>query len=249
MNIAALLTKTARRFAERPAVALADTPGLTYGALAHRAAQLAETLQRRFGLRPGDRVALTMKNCPAYIETLYGVWYAGLTAVPVNAKLHPREFAYILDHCAARLCFATSDLVDTVAPLVAEIDTLEHVFAVGDSDYNALFGDDTMPPQDVDPNDVAWLFYTSGTTGQPKGAMLTHRNLLLMTLSYFADIETISPADTIIHAAPISHGSGLYGLPHVAKGAKQFANQVTRSRVRVATPAEADESRRDREKR
>ena len=217
MNIASFLTKAARTFAARPAVSLGTAASLTYEALASRVAQLAGTLIHRFGLQPGDRVAFAMSNSPEYVEMLYAVWYAGITAVPMNAKLHPREFAYILDNSGTRLCFATPDLVETVAPLTQEVASLDAVIATGDADYQALCTGEGIPMCDVAPEAVAWLFYTSGTTGRPKGAMLTHRNLLVMTLSYFADIDTITPYDCMIHAAPMSHGSGVYGLPHVAK--------------------------------
>jgi long-chain acyl-CoA synthetase len=216
MNVASFLTKAARTFAERPAVSLGTETCLTYGALCNRVAQLAGTLTHRCGLQPGDRVALAMSNSPEYVEILYAVWHAGLTAVPMNAKLHQREFAYILANSGARLCFATPDLVETVAPLTQEVAGLEAVIATGDAEYWAHCTGEAMAMRDVAPDATAWLFYTSGTTGRPKGAMLTHRNLLVMTLSYFADIDTITPYDCTIHAAPMSHGSGLYGLPHVA---------------------------------
>ena len=221
MNVASFLTKAARTFGERPAVSLGTEPYCTYGALGNRVAQLAGTLTHRYGLQPGDRVALAMRNSPEYVEILYAVWHAGLTAVPMNAKLHQREFAYILENSGARLCFATPDLIETVAPLTQEIAGLEAVIATGNAEYCACCTGESMAMRDVAPDAIAWLFYTSGTTGRPKGAMLTHRNLLVMTLSYFADIDTITPYDCTIHAAPMSHGSGLYGLPHVAKAAHQ----------------------------
>jgi acyl-CoA synthetase (AMP-forming)/AMP-acid ligase II len=219
MNVASFLTKAARTFADRPAVSSGTALYLTYGALSRRVAQLAGMLTSRRGLQPGERVALAMSNCPEYLEILYAVWHAGLTAVPMNAKLHQREFAYILDNSGARLCFATPDLVETIAPLTQEVASLDAVIATGDAGYQACCTGEGMPMRDVAPDAVAWLFYTSGTTGRPKGAMLTHRNLLVMTLSYFADIDTITPHDCTIHAAPMSHGSGLYALPHVAKAA------------------------------
>ncbi len=221
MNVASFLTKAGRTFAARPAVSLGTEPYLTYGALSSRVAELAWALTHRSGLQPGDRVALAMSNRPEYVEILHAVWHAGLTAVPMNAKLHRREFAYILEHSGTRLCFATPDLVETVAPLAQEVASLEAVIATGDTGYRAYCTGERMPMRDVAPDAIAWLFYTSGTTGRPKGAMLTHRNLLVMTLSYFADIDTLTPDDCTIHAAPMSHGSGAYGLPHVAKAANQ----------------------------
>jgi acyl-CoA synthetase (AMP-forming)/AMP-acid ligase II len=159
-----------------------------------------------------------MSNCPEYLEVLFAIWHAGLTAVPINAKLHPKELAYILDHSGASVCFVSADLAEAVAPLASEIDGLSEVIAVGDGAYKNLFKGLGIPVQRVEPGATAGLFYTSGTTGRPKGAMLTHRGLLMMTLSYFADIDSVSEYDCMIHAAPMSHGSGLFSLPVLAKG-------------------------------
>lgn len=80
---------------------------------------------------------------------------------------------------------------------------------------------ESLPAHASAPEDVAWLFYTSGTTGRPKGVMITHRNVLCMSLCYFSDVDSISAGDCILHAAPMSHGSGMYNFPHVIAGANQ----------------------------
>jgi long-chain acyl-CoA synthetase len=178
-------------------------------------------LRAAFGLEPGDRVALVMRNAPEYVELLLAGWWAGLAMVPANARLHARELAYIIGHSGARVAFVTPDLIDAVGPLEASVDTLERVVEVGSAEYRTLLAGDPAPMTDVAADEVAWLFYTSGTTGQPKGAMLSHRNLLAMTLAYFADVDQVAPGDAILHAAPMSHGSGLYILPHAAKAACQ----------------------------
>jgi long-chain acyl-CoA synthetase len=217
MNLAAWLVRAGKNQGERPALARGDAVISDYRRLAERAARLAAALKARLGLRHGDRVALTMKNCPEYVEALFAVWHAGLTAVPVNAKLHASEFSYILENSGARVAIATPDLAPTIGAL--GVDGLERVFEVGSAVYDALFQEEPAPIATVEATDVAWLFYTSGTTGQPKGAMLTHRVLTAMTLNYFADIDGVSPADCILHAAPMSHGSGLYILPHIVAAA------------------------------
>jgi len=185
----------------RPAVALGPHVLLTYAQLHDRASRIAGGLTRRHGLKPGDRVALAMRNAPEYVELLFAAWIGGFVAVPINASLHPREIAWIIENSGARVRFGA----DGIAP--------------GGTDYAALLAADPAPFRDAAPDDPAWLFYTSGTTGRPKGATLTHKNLQALIAAYLADVDRISADDCIIHAAPMSHGSGLYILPHVAQSA------------------------------
>ncbi|KJS34310.1 MAG: AMP-dependent synthetase [Rhodospirillaceae bacterium BRH_c57] len=214
MNVAALLDRTARVHGARPAVAHGGHDVLTYAQLARRAGALAAGLRTRLGLAVGDRVAIFAHNVPAYVETLFAVWQAGLVAVPVNAKLHPRELAWILEHSDARAVFATPDLAGLITGPVPVLD-------MAGADTAGMAEGVPMGVEPRAPDDLAWLFYTSGTTGRPKGAMLSHRNLMSMTACYFMDVDSIAPDDSLLHAAPMSHGSGFYILPHVAAAAKQ----------------------------
>ena len=209
MNTARLLYASAQRLPDMPALARGTRTVATYGQFAQRVARLAAGMLGRHRLVPGDRVALAMKNCPEYYEVMFACWHAGLVAVPINAKLHAREFAYILENSGAKLCFVTPELEAKVA----------HGVSIASRDFVQLFEAEPAAVAEVAPGDVAWLFYTSGTTGVPKGAMLTHANLLSATQAYFSDIDRLGPGDSILQAAPMSHGSGMYGLPHVAMGA------------------------------
>ncbi len=221
MNLANLLIRSGRSRRDSPAVALGAALLWRHGELAERVARLAGALRQDFGLRSGERVGLAVKNCPEFLELLYACWHAGLAAVPINAKLHPMELGYILGHSSARLCFATPDLAVAIGEQAANLEHLTEVIDVHTPDYRRLLDNEPFDLVPRDPDDLAWLFYTSGTTGRPKGAMLSHRNLLSMTLCYFADVDNIASGDCILHAAPLSHGSGLYGLPHLAAGVCQ----------------------------
>lgn len=222
MNIANLLARSARTFPDHPAVSHGARAWLSYRDLMIRVAELAAALRESLHLQPGDRVALAMANCPEYIEVLYATLYAGLAAVPMNAKLHPRELAYILDNSGARVCFSTPDLTQAIDALRGTAAGLDRVIEVGSAEYRKLrTGARPAGMHASAPNDVAWLFYTSGTTGRPKGVMITHRNLIAMSLCYFSAVDTIAPGDCILHAAPMSHGSGQYNFPHMLAGANQ----------------------------
>jgi len=219
MNYAALIAKAARLWGENPAISKGSKTVLSFRQLIDRAGRIGASLREVHGLKPGERVGFFMKNVPEYFEAWLGAWQAGLAAVPINAKLHPKEVAFILDHSGARALFATDDLAASLGDAKAEVPGLERVFVAGSKDYGALIGDRWIPAADVEPDQLAWLFYTSGTTGRPKGAMLSHRNLLMMTMSYLADIDPIQPSDSWISAAALSHGAGCYAWPHMARAA------------------------------
>ena len=222
MNVAAWMQRNGLAFANRPGISVGTHVHATYAQWAARVRSIGGALAALPGMVPGERVALAMTNRAEYLEVLFAVWHAGLFAVPINAKLHREEFRYILGHSGARLAFVSPDLAGTIAPLQGDLPELARVVVVGDDEWRRMATHDGIDLVPRAPGDPAWLFYTSGTTGRPKGAVLTHRNLLMASLSYFADVDWVSPRDAILHAAPLSHGSGLYALPHIAKGANNI---------------------------
>jgi long-chain acyl-CoA synthetase len=116
MNLALWLERAGLSHGDRPALGLGARVVRNYREVAGRAARLAASLRQRFGLQPGERVAIAAKNCPDYVELMFGIWHAGLAAVPANAKLHGRELGYILEHSGARVCFASDGLDAEIAP-------------------------------------------------------------------------------------------------------------------------------------
>jgi long-chain acyl-CoA synthetase len=218
-NLAALLLRSARRFPALPAVAVGTAVRHSYEALAARVIRLAGALGGA-GLKAGDRVLLVASNCGEYIEALFACWHAGLCAVPVNSKLHPQELAYVVQHSGARWAFVDAVWAAALGGRAGEAPALERIVEFGSAAYERLLGGAARgEPAAVASADPAWLFYTSGTTGRPKGAALSHGNLQAMSLCFLADVEAVAPGDAILHAAPLSHGSGLYVLPHVLNAA------------------------------
>ena len=219
MNIATLLYATAQATPRHPAVT--DVKGsLTYEQLASRTKKIAHNLIDEVGLSQRDKVVVCMDNCVEFIEVLFACWSAGLTVVPVNSKLHSREVRYIVEDSQARLCIATDNQWQA---LVSEIgdDFATRIINVASPSYTALSDGNGEIVTEVSSEEAAWVFYTSGTTGRPKGAVISHGALLFMTMCYFADIDFVSEDETQLHVAPLSHAAGLYALPHIAKGGHQ----------------------------
>ena len=165
---------------------------------------------------------LCMENCAEFLEMLFACWAASLCAVPINSRLHADEVTYIARDSRARLLVATPGLAAALGQLEGSVETLSRIVATASDGYAALLErEPPMRPIEGSPTDRAWLFYTSGTTGKPKGAVLTHRNLLFMSHCYYADIDALDECDTCLHAGPLSHGAGLYALPHLLRGGHQ----------------------------
>lgn len=219
MNLSHTLQTVARHLPQAPAITFAGRQ-LTYGAFEHQVACIAGALRNRHGLKTGDRVAIVMDNCLEFLPALYGIWRAGLAAVPVNSKLHPKEVAWIVGDCGAKLIVATAALADTLGTFANH--AWPRVLIAGTREWMAMLFSDPIIETENDADREAWIFYTSGTTGRPKGAILTHRNLLFAAHAYYADIDFLDAQDCMLHAAPLTHGSGLYALAHIARGSHQI---------------------------
>lgn len=217
MNIANWLDASARRTPGAPALYYGTELHADYQGFAARARRIGQGLVRNHGISEGDRVAIFLKNCPEMLELIFGIWWIGAVAVPINAKLHAKEVAFILTDSGAGLVVSDNgDVGDRAgARECPEI-------ALGGADWQRLTqtGEDLGVPLARDREDLAWLFYTSGTTGRPKGVMLSHFNLMAMSMCYATDVDQVSPEQTVLYPAPMSHGGGLYCLPFIRAGAR-----------------------------
>ncbi len=192
----------------------------TYGQFAERTHRLANAL-RDLGIRKGDRVAFITYNTHQLLEAYYGVIEADAILNPINVRLTPQDIGYILNHSASKVVFYHKDFAPLVQGMQGALSETKH-FVVMEGDvegmatheYEGLLASASPEyhyPQ-FEENDVAELFYTSGTTGKPKGVALTHRNLHLHAL-YAALAIGYTDEDVILHVVPLFHVNG-WGTPH-----------------------------------
>jgi acyl-CoA synthetase (AMP-forming)/AMP-acid ligase II len=213
VNLFVLLDQAAARFGDAGAVYHGERQLCTWSELRDRALRLAGSL-RDFG--PGARVAVASENRPEIVELMFAVWAAECVYLPINYKLHPREMQQILEDAGAALVFASPKIAEDLTQV-----TDVPVEVVGSGAYEARLGCEPASAPCTDPAELAWLFYTSGTTGRSKGAMLSHRNLMAMTVAHLADFDSPHQDCSLVHGAPMSHGSGLYIPPYVLRAARQ----------------------------
>ncbi|MDX6623094.1 MAG: hypothetical protein QOE75_1026 [Solirubrobacterales bacterium] len=221
-NLAGLLDGPARHCAEQGAVLVGERVLHTWAGFAEAVARRAGGLRERHSIEPGDAVALFAANHPLYLETLFAIWHAGAVAVPISSRLHAREAADIVERSYARLCFASDDVAEGLVSALAATDAVDaQVVVFGEEDDRALAAAEPVAAAPRLPSDDAWIFFTSGTTGKPKGARLSHSSLWAMAAAYMADSATVEPRDSIVHVAALSHASGLMCLPWVSRGGAQ----------------------------
>ncbi len=214
-------------FRDRAAAYFGDKIGVidgaredTYRTYAERTHRLANALLG-LGVRPGDRVSFITYNTHHLLEAYYGVLEAGAVLNPINIRLAPHEIAYILDHAGSRVVAFHRDftpLVEAIAPALSSrprFVILEgEAGGIASDEYEALLAGGSPEPHQpqIDENAIAELFYTSGTTGLPKGVALTHRQLYLHAMASEVALG-FGEDDVVLHVVPLFHVNG-WGVPH-----------------------------------
>jgi len=230
MTMAHLLERAAARWPQSKA--FIDGDRSVSFAQAHTRCQSLSAWLVGQGGQLGDRVGLLTHNCFEAFEAMFASWAAGMAIVPANCRLQAAELAHIYQDAGVRFMVYSEPFRDKAAQLKPLCPQVEAWICVGGADddpkYDSIVADQTaFSARPVDADELAWVFYSSGTTGKPKGAMLSHRNLMAMVSQIQLEMNPASPGDVILHGAPITHGSGLCAFNNLAYGATNvvIANQ------------------------
>ena len=205
----------------------------TYIQLNERVNQLSYGL-RDLGINKGDKVAYLAGNSLEMLEGFYGVFQLGAVMVPLNIRLKPEDYAFILNHSESKVLFVDQDLYGLIRPVIDKFETIKHIIVhYKDTDTNetsydewlSSFSTEPFNRTEIDENDVCSLLYTSGTTGNPKGVMLTHRNNYLHALSTMHHLR-VTDSDVYLHVLPMFHVNG-WGSPfyYTANGATHICSR------------------------
>jgi len=224
-NLASLLLQTARRLPDAPALVWRER-SWTWAELAGRVRAAAGALRAR-GVASGDRVLVHARNSNAIFESAWACWMIGAVWVPTNFRLSPPEVAFLAANagCRAHLFDAGFPAHRAAARAANPACALEATIGGGEGlSWEGLVAEGAaVAPRetaDVGRDHPAWLFYTSGTTGRPKGGTLTHGQLAFVVTNHIADLMPgLSHRDASLVVAPLSHGAGIHAMAQVARGA------------------------------
>jgi fatty-acyl-CoA synthase len=205
----------------------------TYNQLNDRVNQLSHGL-RELGIEKEDRVAFLAGNSLEMLEGFYGVFQLGAVMVPLNIRLKPEDYLFILNHSESKVLFVDQDLYSLIQPVLDRFESIEHIIVhykdqetneTGYDDWLESFSTEPFNRTELDENDVCSLLYTSGTTGDPKGVMLTHRNNYLHALSTMHHLS-VTDSDVYLHVLPMFHVNG-WGSPfyYTANGATHICSR------------------------
>jgi acyl-CoA synthetase (AMP-forming)/AMP-acid ligase II len=222
MNAGYLLTRSAHYFPERTAFVI-DGQSITYNDLNRRVNKLANALLS-LDLKKGERVALLFHNSLAYLEAYLALYKTGLVWVRLNSRLHPSELKGMLEDSGSQVLIHGSEFVETVEKIKGDLRWIIQKGKGPGIDYDAFLqkGSDREPSVEADLDDLSDLWYTSGTTGAPKGIMLTHRNILTCTQLLLCDVYDIGLDDKLLTVGALSHAGSVRILPFIIRGATNF---------------------------
>ena len=227
MNLGRLLADTARRLPDAASLVWGERQW-TWSETDARVDALVAALRRR-GLGKGDAVLVQAKNSNQMFESMWAAFRLGGIWVPTNYRLTPAEVAYLGSSSGAKAMICDDAFAAHADAVKAASDALRHTLVVGnprggEESYEDLIVENlgtTAEAAEVDHDDPCWFFYTSGTTGRPKAAVLTHGQLAFVTNNHLADLMPGTTSDDAsLVVAPLSHGAGAHALSQVARGAK-----------------------------
>src|SRR5215207_2145017 len=205
-NLAGILTETAERQGDRTAFKVDDFE-LTYSALDQSAAHIAAFLKAK-GVEPGDRVGLMMPNVPYFPAIFYGILRAGAVVVPMNVLLKEREVSFYLGDPGAKLVFAWHGFSDAAEQGASDAGAECILVQPGEFEQLVLGHEPEATVAERAPDDTAVILYTSGTTGTPKGAELTHANLRMNCMTSARQLGEYTEEDVLLGALPLFHTFG-----------------------------------------
>ena len=225
MNAGYFITRSAHYFSDRQAFVIEDA-SVTYRQLNQRVNRLANGLVS-LGLQKGDRVGLLFNNCMEYLESYLALYKCGLVWVRLNPRLSTKELQRMVQDSGAKVLIRGPEF-EKQAETIAE--NLMRVIQVGKGpglEYEDFLGRGAITEPDiaVTPEDLSDIWYTSGTTGDPKGIMLTHRNILTCTQLLLSDVYAISAEDKFLTPGALSHAASVRILPFIIRGATCYLHR------------------------